>query len=160
MPGSQAASPGTTEISALDAHLGFWLRILSNRVSDRFRLQLEKQGTTVTEWVALRVLYGETQATPFAMRRIMGMTKGAVSKVMDRLEAKGLARRLPVQGRERAQYLALTVRGRALVPRLAAIADQNDDFFFMHLPRGQREALTRTVQDLVAYHRVTELPLS
>jgi DNA-binding MarR family transcriptional regulator len=38
----------------------------------------------------------------------------------------------------RQQILSLTARGRALVPRLARLADDNDAHFFGHSARGGR----------------------
>lgn len=37
--------------SPLEAHLGFWLRFVSNHASTRFQQQLEAKGVTFTEWV-------------------------------------------------------------------------------------------------------------
>ena len=53
----------------------------------------------------------------------LGMTKGAVSKVMSRLQDKRLVRRASHAADARAQVLALTRAGRALVPALAREAE-------------------------------------
>ena len=77
-------------VSPLDAHLGFWLRFVSNHVSARFSQLVEDEGCTVTEWVALRTLFDKTQTTHAELIQALGMTKGAASKVVTRLEEKGL----------------------------------------------------------------------
>ncbi len=51
MPRKNARSP-----SALDTHLGFWLRMVSNQVSVEFARSIMAQGVSVSEWVALRRL--------------------------------------------------------------------------------------------------------
>ncbi len=145
--------------STLGAHLGFWLRFVSNHVSARFRQRLEEQGTSVTEWVALRTLFDQPQISHAQLIHALGMTKGAASKVVSRLEKKGLARRQLAEGSAREQVLSLSAKGRALVPRLAALADQNEAHFFSHLAAGEREALGRTLQALVAHHGFTEVPV-
>jgi DNA-binding MarR family transcriptional regulator len=142
----------------LDAHLGFWLRFVSNHVSLRFQKLLEAQGVTVTEWVALRTLWALRESTHARLIQALGMTKGAASKVISRLEDKGLAQRLAVDGRAREQQLALTAQGRVLVPRLAALADANDAHFFGHLESLQRHLLEDALRQLVAHHGLTELP--
>ena len=109
----------------LHAHLGFWLRLVSNQVSGRFRQLLEEQGSSVSEWVALSALSRQSGTTHADLIRALGMTKGAASKIVSRLEAQGLARRQQASDGSRTQVLSLTPRGRALVPRLAALADQN-----------------------------------
>lgn len=144
--------------SPLEAHLGFWLRFVSNHVSIRFQQLLEEKGVTVTEWVALRTLWSQDVTTHAALIQALRMTKGAASKVVSRLEEKGLAGRQLAEGRAREQCLALTAAGKALVPKLAALADTNDDHFFGHLPDAERQALTQALQDLVQHHQLKELP--
>lgn len=142
----------------LEAHLGFWLRFVSNHVSLRFQQLLEEQGVTVTEWVALRTLLDGTVTSHAALIDALGMTKGAASKVISRLEEKGLAQRELAEGSAREQVLALTPAGRALVPRLARLADANEAHFFGHLPGPERAALLAAMQALVAHHQLKEVP--
>jgi DNA-binding MarR family transcriptional regulator len=146
--------------SPLDAHLGFWLRYVSNQVSARFQKVLEDEGTTVTEWVALRALFDKPQTSHAELIQSLGMTKGAASKVVSRLEEKGLATRRLAEGSPRGQVLALAPQGMALVPKLAALADQNDDHFFGHLSRAERNALMKTFKNLVVHHQFKEVPVA
>ena len=147
-----------TTPSPLEAHLGFWLRFVSNHVSVRFQQLLEEKGVTVTEWVALRTLWSHVETTHAELIQALGLTKGAASKVVSRLEEKGLAGRKLADGRAREQGLVLTVAGRALVPQLAALADANDAHFFGHLPVAERKALTRAMKDLVQHHQLRDIP--
>lgn len=142
----------------LEAHLGFWLRFVSNHVSQRFRQQLEAQGVSVTEWVALRTLLAQREGSHASLIEALGMTKGAASKVISRLEEKGLAQRQWAEGSAREQVLVLTAKGRTLVPKLARLADANDEHFFGHLPPAERQALMATMQALVQHHQLKQLP--
>jgi DNA-binding MarR family transcriptional regulator len=144
--------------SPLEAHLGFWLRFISNHVSIRFQHLLEAEGVTVTEWVALRTLWSQEETTHAALIQALGMTKGAASKVVSRLEEKGLAERQLADGSAREQSLGLTTKGKALVPLLSALADANDAHFFGHLPAAERQALTQTMQALVQHHQLKVVP--
>ena len=148
----------TTTIPTLEAHLGFWLRFVSNHVSQRFQQQLEAQGVTVTEWVALRTLLAQGEGSHAGLIDALGMTKGAASKVISRLEEKGLAQRQWAEGSAREQLLVLTGKGKALVPRLARLADANDEHFFGHLPASEREALVAAMQALVQHHQLKQIP--
>jgi DNA-binding MarR family transcriptional regulator len=147
-----------TAPSPLEAHLGFWLRFVSNHVSIRFQQLLEEKGVTVTEWVALRTLWSQRETTHATLIQALGMTKGAASKVVSRLEEKGLAERQLVDGRAREQGVGLTAAGKALVPRLAALADANDAHFFGHLTATERQALTQVMQALVQHHQLKDIP--
>lgn len=146
-------------VSDLTAHLGFWLRTVSNHVSHAFAVRLSAQGVTVAEWVTLRALYGRHPLPPSRLAADLGMTRGAITKLADRLIAKALVVRQasPVDGR--AQTLALTGQGAALVPVLAALADRNDAEVFDHLAADERATLERLLRRLAERCGITALPI-
>lgn len=151
-----SARPG--QVSALDDHLGYWLRFVSNHVSARFRRRVEDNGVSVSEWVALRQLYGVGETNAGTLVEALGMTKGAVSKLLDRLEQKQLVRRRPDAEDGRVQRVALTAAGRRLVPRLSALADENDAHFFGRLAPQTRDQLAQLLRELVREHGLTQVP--
>ncbi len=153
-----SARRAAPHVSPLEAHLGFWLRFVSNHVSARFQQQLEHQGISVSEWVALRTLWAQPETRHAELIRALGMTKGATSKLVSRLEHKGLAQRAGAGDGTGGQALVLTTAGRALVPRLAKVADANDAHFFGHLSAKQRQALMDAMQALVKHHRLQQVP--
>src|SRR5262245_8579165 len=104
-------------VSALEAHLGYWLRMVSNQVSNAFAEKVAARGVTVAEWVVLRELY-ENGMIQSALAERMDMTRGAISKLADRLEARGLIARSADDHDARLQILELTAPGRRLVPAL------------------------------------------
>jgi DNA-binding MarR family transcriptional regulator len=147
------------QVSHLESHLGFWLRFVSNHVSGRFARLMEDNGVSVSEWVALRQLYDAGEASAAQLMDALGMTKGAVSKIVTRLEQKGLAQREGSAADGRAQVIVLTRSGRALVPKLAALADQNDELFFSALNGQQRRMLMQMMQQLVRVHELKQVPV-
>lgn len=147
------------EPAPLEAHLGFWLRSVSNHVSARFERLLAARDVTVTEWVALRTLWSRDETGHAQLIQALAMTKGATSKVVSRLEAKGLAQRRPGPGGGKYQAIALTRSGRALVPVLAALADANDEHCFGPLRANERQALMGAMQALVRHHQLNDPPL-
>lgn len=153
-----AARSSGSPVSPLEAHLGFWLRFVSNHVSARFQRQLEQRDISISEWVALRTLWAQPETRHAGLVRALGMTKGATSKVMSRLEHKGLAQRASTGKGTGGQALVLTAAGRALVPRLAKVADANDAHFFGHLSAKQRQSLMDAMQALVKHHRLQQVP--
>jgi DNA-binding MarR family transcriptional regulator len=144
--------------SALDDHLGFWMRMVSNQVSAQFARSVNARGVSVSEWVALRRLL-DAPSSHRDLVEALGMTKGAVSKVARSLEEKNLISRTPDPQDGRAEALVLTRAGRALVPKLAALADANDAHFFGHLPAGEREALRATLESVVRRHGIESIPV-
>lgn len=147
-----------TEASALESHLGFWLRYVSNQVSGRFESLLAGHDISVTEWVAMRLLYRRKDTTHAELIDALGMTKGAVSKIISKLEAKGFVERNLDKESLRGQVLFLTEVGNELVPRLAALADENDAHFFGHLGDPQRQNLMTLMKELVIHHQLKQVP--
>ncbi|MEC5385269.1 MarR family transcriptional regulator [Uliginosibacterium sp. H3] len=158
-PASTPSIRHSTHISDLETHIGFWLRFVSNHVSGQFRRRVEAHGVSVSEWVALRQLFTANGTSASALMDALGMTKGAVSKIVTRLEAKGLIERAADTTDRRAQSLVLTTAGRALVPTLAQEADENDAAFFGHLTPAQQQRLIATMQDIVRQHGLKEIPV-
>ncbi len=116
---------------------------MSNHVSHAFSLKLQARDVTVAEWVVLReiVRRAAVSTAPSEARRPSRATRGAISKLADRLIAKALITRTAGREDRRTQSLALTAAGRALEFKLSALADQNDAEFFGHLsacPAQQR----------------------
>ena len=144
--------------SDLHAHLGYWLRMVSNAVSHSFARRVEAQGVTVAEWVFLRMLYDVDTIAPSFLAARMGMTKGAISKLADRLLAKGLVERRPNPDDGRAHESFLEPAGRALVPRLAELADRNDAEFFDLLTQDERRQLEMLLRKIIAERELNAMP--
>lgn len=89
----------------------------------------------------------------------LGLTRGAVSKLVDRLEQKALITRCAEPDDRRAQLVALTHAGRRLVPKLAALADENDEQMFGHLRAEQQTALRAVLMQLARAHGLESAPV-
>jgi|SRR6185312_8926735 len=146
-------------VSDLTAHLGYWLRYVSNHVSQTFARKVEARGVTVAEWVLLRQLLDEKELAPSHLSKRMGMTRGTVSRLADRLIVKELVVRAANPEDARAQTLALTAKGRKLVPELAAAADTNDSEFFDHLAPKDRAVLLRILKGIVEKRGLQSVPV-
>ena len=145
-------------VSELASHTGFWLRFVSNHVSHAFMRKLMDSGVTAAEWVVLREMYDKEEMSPSALADLTGMTRGAASKLIDRLVGKKLVSRRDRTDDRRYQDIELTAAGRRLVPALAAIADQNDEEFFTPLSAKERAALVATLKKLVQAHGLHRIP--
>lgn len=145
-------------ISSLEGHLGYWLRFVSNRVSQSFAEKVSGHGVTVAEWVVLRELFDGASLMQSALAERMGMTRGAISKLADRLEAKGLIARRGDAKDARLQILELTASGRKLTPVLAALADQNDAEFFGHMSKAERAAIESAMRGIVKRKALQRVP--
>lgn len=146
-------------ISGLESHLGYWLRLVSNHVSHRFARGLAEQGVTTAEWVVMRDLYDSGAVAPSVLAARLGVTRGAITRLVDRLRAKRLVVRASGTGDRRFQTIALTGGGARLVPALAAIADANDAATFGHLAPDARATLEAVLRDVARRARLTAPPI-
>lgn len=146
-------------VSPLTEHLGFWLRTVSNHVSHAFAAKVAAQGVTVAEWVVMRSLYCKDPMAPSRLATEIGMTRGAITKLADRLIAKSLIVRRSSADDGRSQTLALTKRGTELVPKLAELADRNDAQFFNHLSADESRRLKRLLKQLVERCEMAAIPI-
>jgi DNA-binding MarR family transcriptional regulator len=145
--------------SQLTSHLGFWMRLVSNDVSYSFARRLDSSEVTVAEWVVLREMYaGDDTTSPSAVAGLTGLTRGAVSKLISRLLEKGLVSRKESSEDRRYQDIELTEKARTLVPKLAALADQNDTEFFLCLSKSERNQLKALLQKLAQHHQLKTVP--
>lgn len=147
-------------VSGLEDHLGYWLRFVSNQVSHAFAAKLEGLGVTVAEWVVLRELYEDEALAPSVLAERLGMTRGAISKLAERLVAKDLLVRAAGGRDRRYQDLALTKAGRLLVPELADLADRNDAEFFDLLDPATRATVEAAMKEIVRRRGLRAIPTS
>jgi DNA-binding MarR family transcriptional regulator len=111
--------------------------VVSNAVSHSFARNLQASDVTVAEWVILREMYaGDEKTSPSVVAELTGLTRGAVSKLIERLLQKGYVTRTESSGDRRYQEIKLTASAIKLVPKLAQIADENDERFFSILTQS------------------------
>lgn len=147
-------------VSNLEDHLGYWLRFVSNHVSHAFTRKLEARSVTVAEWVVMRELLQTGTTSPSVLAERLGMTRGAISKLVERLCGKELVERTYPEGDRRYQSLVLSPSGKKLVPILADLADQNDREFFGELTPDQRAELAAILQQIVRRQGWKDVPTS
>jgi DNA-binding MarR family transcriptional regulator len=145
-------------VSNLKSHLGFWMRFVSNHVSHAFAAKLLASGVSVAEWVVLREMYGRDDTSPSSIADFTGVTRGAVSKLVDRLVERKLVLRIDRTDDRRYQDIRLTASGNRLVPALGVLADSNDQEFFAALSKSERATLLAILKKLAQANNLQKLP--
>ena len=148
------------EVSDLEKHIGYWLRFVSNHVSHAFMQKVEAKGVTVAEWAVMREMLEAGPVNPSQLAERLGMTRGAISKLVERLCGKALVERTASNGDRRYQSVTLTAKGEKLVPKLAQLADDNDREFFGHLSMEQQSDFVQRLKDVVHRHGWKDTPVS
>jgi DNA-binding MarR family transcriptional regulator len=109
--------------SASKARLRLWLRILSvsRMVETELRERLRALDTTLPRFDVMAALSRAPDGLKMsALSGVLRVSNGNVTGIVDRLEADGLAVRVPVEGDRRALLVRLTPQGEADFARLAA----------------------------------------
>jgi len=144
-------------VSPIEVNLGYWLHYVGYRISHELGLRTQKFGVTAAEWVVLRALY-DKGAMPSHLAMRLGLTRGAISKLAARLEAKEMINREKSLPDRRAKMLTLTQLGRVLVPVLAPMADDNDARYFDRVGQGYRDSIERVMKWIVRRDRLRLVP--
>ncbi len=139
--------------SGLHDHTGYWLNRLRGLVHGDFEAALAGHGVTVAQWAVLVTIYRGDAVTPGDIARLVDIDAGAMTRLVDRLAAKGLLRRVPGDDR-RSIRLELTPDAREIVPTLSALADANDAAFFGVLSDEEHGAFRQLLGKLLASHGV------
>lgn len=105
--------------------MGCFSASMSSAITQAVGPELSNSATITT----LFLLDLEGPRRPGALQEMTGLSSGGVSKLVDRLEAQGLVRRVfgPVDGDRRAVLVQLTPKGRRLSRRIAQIAGKRAD---------------------------------
>ncbi|MFT4041087.1 MAG: MarR family transcriptional regulator [Thermomicrobiales bacterium] len=144
--------------SGLADHTGYWLNRLRGLVHSRFEALLAEHGVTVAQWSVLITVYRGDADTPLEIARWIDLDPGALTRLLDRMEDKGLILRQPVDGDRRRIRIALSPRANALAPQLAALADANDAAFFGALPREEQAVFRHLLGELLRAQGVAPPP--
>jgi DNA-binding MarR family transcriptional regulator len=145
--------------SASEVHLGYWLRRVSNHVSATFAKALRERQVSVAEWVVLSHVDEHPEIRPAELAETIGLTRGAISKVLDKLEDKKWLTRKTPEADNRGQLLYLTQHGRRILPALREIADRNDRRFFDCLNTKEKAMLGQVLRKLTTSNEIWDVPV-
>lgn len=96
--------------------------------------------------------------SPSAIAELTGLSRGAISKLIERLLQKDLLSRAEASDDRRYQNISLTHSGRALVPKLALIADKNDAEYFSKLSSIERRQLMNVLKKIAQIKDLKKTP--
>ena len=91
-------------------------------VLSSFDTELERYGVTGAQFEVLKNLYRNTVETGASLCRALHYDTGSMTRMLDRLEEKGLVRRQRDGGDRRVVLLRLTETGERLLPRIRPAA--------------------------------------
>ena len=121
------------------------LCLLVSRITAQLRTAIEHDlsefGVTARQLPVMVLTHTGRANRPSELAQLIGIDRGAVTRLVDRLVEKGLVRRADDPGDLRAARIELTERGRTLVPVLRAIVEARYEATLAHLEPDERGLL-------------------
>ncbi|WPB55076.1 MarR family transcriptional regulator [Xylophilus sp. GOD-11R] len=111
-PAAPADIPVFCRVGALDDSVGYLMRRVVTLVSAEIERRMEPLGLTDAQWKPLLRLFATGDSTVAALARGCHLDAGAMTRLLDRLEAKNLCRRIRSVEDRRVVNLELTDEGR------------------------------------------------
>lgn len=99
---------------------GYLMRQILNSVSQQVTRELEPQGLTNAQWVPMLKLFLGKASTVAELARECQLDAGSMTRLLDRLEAKGFCRRIRSSDDRRVVNLELTPEGREAAREIPA----------------------------------------
>lgn len=99
------------ETYEIDESLGHMTRVLINSINRSIDVQMQVHDLTAMQWKPLLMLRLGRASTAAGLARLNGSDTGAMTRMLDRLEAKGLLRRVRSESDRRVVHLELTTDG-------------------------------------------------
>ena len=126
----------------LSGYVSYYLTVLANKLSSgASRLYLEHYGIGIIEWRMMAMLALEPGVSPVRVCQFIGLDKGAVSREMRKLEAKGYVTVEDDPDSSRRRSLALTPEGYAIHDEVLRIALERERRLLKGLSAAEVETL-------------------
>lgn len=142
----EAAPGGQLDLSALTDSLGFRMHILDLRMMKALGERCAAHGLTPGSASVLMIIKRNPGARHGELADALLIQRPNMTKLMKRLEAQGLVRRLPSQDDRRRVVLGLTARGEKAVAGVRADFLAHEDIVQAQFTPGERAVMADFVQ--------------
>ena len=117
---------------------GALMRQILNSVSQQVTRELEPKGLTNAQWVPMLKLYLGKASTVAELARVCQLDAGSMTRLLDRLEAKGFCRRIRSSEDRRVVNIELTPEGREAAKEIPAVLSRVQNAHLAGLWTGLR----------------------
>lgn len=117
-PPAPVAGFYTADTYSAEDSVGFLVASLRTRMFKAVDIEMSKLGFTAAQWGILRVLAAGEPPTAADLCRQLNYDTGSMTRMLNRLERKGVVAREPSETDRRTVRLRLTPAGRKLHPKL------------------------------------------
>lgn len=135
----------------LSQRTGYLLSRVTASMQLGFDRGLKVFGVTRSQWNVMAAMNGKDVETAADVAKMLGLDATAVTRLIDRLEDKGLVKRMPDATDRRVNRLGLTEEGQNLFPLLREEADKSNDRVFGALSGSEEEHLKELLTKILRH---------
>lgn len=139
----------TTKNFVLTRSVGFALTKARNLVATEMDAALKDLDITSPQMGILLSLQSGMAATPFELSKLLGIDTGLMTRMLDKLEGKGLLARSRDVDDRRVVNLALTDKGEEVATRIPEVAPQVLNARLRKFTKGEFEELSRLLHKFI-----------
>lgn len=142
--------PTPSNVNGLYDHAGYWLSRLQAEMHGQLERRLAAHGVTAAQWGVLIGLHQGASKTVRGLASFLSVDGGAVTRLIDRLESKGLVQRRVDRADRRSVILSLSEAGEALIAPLSQTVDEHDAATLGGLSAAERRQFLAVLSRLLA----------
>ena len=136
-----------TPAPRLDESLGHWAARLSWASRNAMERRLRPHGLTPPMMAALVAVDGGCERAA-DLAKVMGVDAAAVTRLLDRLAQDGWLERGEMHGDRRCRHLHLSVKAKALTPKLRALSEKVERELTASMSTGEKAQLIQLLKGL------------
>lgn len=137
----------------------FWISRLANLLQEEFNRRLQAEDVSWPQWMVLNVLAQDLAGTPATIADTIGVDRSAVTRLLDRLEKKGLVLREHAKLDRRSVNIHMTEAGEALMDRLNQLARHHQDHFLSSMHNTEHRGFKGNIQKMLKLAGVDSIRL-
>ena len=145
--------PATDPLPFVDDYLPALLAQASELISGEFHQVVQATGFSVLEWRVLATLASRPGLSTGGLADIALSKQPTITRLLDRLEARGHVQRYPHDSDRRITMVRITPSGRAIVADLMAQAKAHEQRVLQSLGLKRAEGLKGTLRRMIELQR-------
>ncbi len=145
-------APAADSRRFVDHYLPALLAQASQLISEEFHHVVRQEGFSVSEWRVMASLAG---GAPISIGRLAQVTvtkQPTVTRLLDRMEARGQVQRLPHDSDRRVTLVRITPKGDKTVKRLMELAREHEARVLEPFGLARAEALKDALRQMIELH--------
>jgi DNA-binding MarR family transcriptional regulator len=133
-----------------EGSVGYLMRLIISHVGQEVERQLAHTELTNAQWIPIYKLYTKRASTVAELARECQLDAGATTRMLDRLEAKGLCQRKRSEEDRRVVHIALTEAGEAAAAEIPRVLSGVQNAHLAGFSAEEFETLKSLLQRVLA----------